>query len=117
MIRGFEEQTHDLTPEEIKSMGIIKIWLCSTTSKNPITNKTIRKRLKGFKIEIADSRIRKIINHLRITGKISLLLASSKGYYVSSDPSEIKEYIISLEERIGAISGVREAITSQFENL
>ncbi|MCF8430269.1 MAG: hypothetical protein K9G64_09070 [Bacteroidia bacterium] len=70
---------------------------------NAITNSKIRSRLKDKELDISDSRIRKIINYIRVNKLIVNLLATSKGYFISNDPNEISRYKESLIARANSI--------------
>lgn len=107
---GFEIETQPLTEDEKKILPVIvKALLKKNGADNAVTNKQIRAGLlRNLNTEIADSRIRKIINHIRMNNMVPGLLASSKGYYVSTNAKEVKEYIDSLEGREKAIRGIKE---------
>jgi hypothetical protein len=118
MITNFEHETEPLSKDELKlaeqfSMSFQKY----VGPTNAITNKQIQLNYQNSRgKKISDTRIRKIINHIRVTGMVSGLVASSKGYYISRDPEELKRYIQSLDDRIMAISAVRNK-TKHYLNL
>jgi hypothetical protein len=68
----------------------------------------------GYKL--TDARLRKIIHHIRIKNIIPLLIATSKGYYISNDENEIELYIKSLNERINSIQEIKDALMYQLAN-
>ena len=114
MLHGFENETKDLTEDELSLVPLLVGTLKYKVGvKNAITNKLLIRFLaaytgeNGKPINISEARIRKIINHIRMHDMIPGLLASSKGYYVSNDPKEIEGYIQSLKGRENAIKGIR----------
>lgn len=119
MITGFEDQTEDLTKAELELVPIFVNGLNKKRSKaNAITNAQIRKSLLTRDIRIADSRVRKIINHIRLRGLTDgVVIATGKGYYVTRDVLEISNYIDSLTERIEAIQAIRDNIQFYLMNL
>lgn len=105
MIQGFEEQTEELTQYEVEVLVPIMLKGLSTKigQSNAITNSRIRSRLKEKEIEITDSKIRKIINYIRVKKLIINLLATGKGYFISNDPDEISKYKEGLIARANSI--------------
>jgi hypothetical protein len=105
MIQGFEEQTEELTQYEVEVLVPIMVKGLSTKigQDNAITNIKIRSRLREKDIDITDSKIRKIINYIRVNKLIVNLLATSKGYFISNDPAEINKYKESLISRANSI--------------
>ena len=119
MIPGFEDHTAPLNDyEKNVLMPVIIIGLQRKIGKsNAITNAEMCRKLKrGYK-DINGARIRKIINHIRLYDKVSCLVSSSKGYYVTNNVDDINRYIESLEKRAKAIFSVAHALTTQRNNL
>ena len=120
MIPGFEDQTAPLTDyEKITLMPLIVVGLSKRKGvNNAITNAGICRALKsrGY-TKVNSARIRKIINHIRLYDKVSCLVSSSKGYYVTKNVDDINRYIDSLEKRAKAIFSVAHALTTQRNNL
>jgi hypothetical protein len=120
MIPGFEDQTAPLTDyEKITLMPLIVVGLSKRKGvNNAITNAGICKALKsrGY-TKVNSARIRKIINHIRLYDKLSCLVSSSKGYYVTKDQDILNTYIDSLNKRATAILAVARAIDKQRNNL
>lgn len=119
MIHGFKKETAPLSDEERKLvpkiMGILKKCVGEEHAK---TNKDIR-FLVNYKQKdnVRDVRMRKIINHIRRTGKLPLLVASAKGYYISNDIGQIEMYLMSLSQRTSAINAMARAVKSQLDKL
>jgi hypothetical protein len=109
MIEGFSIQTAKLSPKELELLPIFIDRLSRRIGKsNAVTSQQMIEGLQRiYKITITGARIRKIINHLRIKGILPRLMASSDGYYISNDKSELQKYIQSLKGREEAIKAVR----------
>ncbi|MBA7532568.1 hypothetical protein ES705_24794 [subsurface metagenome] len=71
---------------------------------------------KRYGKTIGESRVRKIINHLRCSGFVHRLIASSDGYYVETNDEELRKYIHSLEESAGAIKAVADVLKIQLND-
>jgi hypothetical protein len=115
MIDGFENETHDLTDYELKTLLPIistKIQL-NKGPDNAVTSQHVITVLKGVGHRTTGPRLRKMINVIRRTGKVRNLVASSKGYYVAIDKEDAKRFIDSLREREEAIRAVRLAMEEQ----
>lgn len=107
MITGFEEITEPLTPQELEMVPGMAAALATRVGKsNAISAAQITARYAERGIKMEGPRIRKIINHIRRNGMVSLLIATSRGYYVASSAAEAKDYIKSLEQRRDAIAAV-----------
>jgi len=108
MIEGFETETAELTDYEKDTLLplLVKGLNSKIGVENAITNGQIVRSMteKGYKI--TSVRVRKIINYIRIKHLVYNLLSSSKGYYRSNDPEEIKKYVKSLMQRSTAIEEV-----------
>jgi hypothetical protein len=118
MIDGFGEQTHDLTDWEMETLlPLVITGLAVKYGKEmAVTNKVMVSKLKVLGYKTSGPRIRKLINHIRVTGMIPGLLASSQGYWVSTDPDEILTFIGSLEQRASAILAVKQALIKQLQD-
>ena len=116
MIYGFENETAPLNNIELQAAAIIRDCLINfhVGAKRAVTAEQIARGMANMELfrdknsnpYLNGARIRKIVNHLRITGACPRLIASSKGYYVSNDREEITEYIQSLYARAEAILAV-----------
>lgn len=115
MITNFSEQTHELNKYELEVLQpIIVQGLKNKIGKDKaVTNKHICKALKSFGHKITDSRLRKIIHNIRAKDLVPLLIATSKGYYVSNDTQEVQEYITSLQERANSILFIKNCLQKQ----
>jgi len=112
MITGFEEYTKSLSKEEQRIAPVVVNMLSSATGQQmAITAKKISKAVKKLGRKMKGPRIRKMIHELRVNQIVPNLIASSNGYYVSTDQKEKERYIKSLDERIAAIQAVRRSFT------
>ncbi len=114
MIKGFDNETAPLNEyEERTLLPIIANWLKQTNKLKPIINKkaTMYLNNKGYKIN--EARFRKIVNAIRMRDIVHNVVATSKGYYVSSDAEEVAAYIQSLRDRAGAINAMADALVRQ----
>lgn len=118
MINGFEKETEQLSDEEIRLLpGFVRGLKKRIGKENAITNVEIRKAYEKIGIILPPSRVRKLINHIRVNGLVELLCASSKGYYVATIDQEIIDYMEGLESRINAQVKVLEQIQKQAAKL
>jgi hypothetical protein len=110
MIKGFEQHTKALTPEQM----IIVQWLDDyfagrTNFTPPSKNKPVKAPVLCRAIKdifslttFPESTLRSMINHLRQNGSTPIL-SSGKGYWTSRDKDELRENIESLEQRSRSI--------------
>lgn len=115
MIRGFEEQTFDMTSEEIEIAGHVAAYVKGIGKNNPVSAAKLAS-LFGLHNDV---RVRKVINYIRINGLVKGLVANGRGYYSTTDVEELKRYADSLADRIAAIGAVQASIykcISEFSN-
>jgi len=119
MITGFEEITYNLTEEEIKfALPMIMNELKKAVGEEKvISNKYIISRCFTCPVKLTSARVRKIISYIRVTGKIKLLLANSKGYYISNNIKQAEDYVESLKQRAREVFRVAGAIKKQITNI
>lgn len=115
MIQGFEIETGSLNEYEKETLLpiMVKCLQRKIGKENAITNRMMCNKMQEYGYDVCETRIRKIINHIRVNNLINCLMASNKGYYVADNQREIKEYIRSLKGRVEAINAVIEAIQEQ----
>jgi hypothetical protein len=109
---GFNEHTHDLTPDELQLVPLVINGFKKYTKDNPIKSDAVINSFNDFLIKnpkykirkITGVRLRKLINYIRTNG-LQPIIGSSKGYYVSFEANDIREQINSLEERANSILG------------
>ena len=115
MLKGFETETAPLSEYEEKVL--LPVMVRGLYNKygraNAVKNGYICDRLKALGYDISEARVRKLINHIRINGLVPRLMASSAGYYITSDRQELADYIETLRGRENSIRAVREAMEAQ----
>lgn len=115
MIKGFNSETAPLTEyEENVLLPLVLRGLKTKIGKeNAVTNRTIVQRLNIAGYTVTEPRIRKLINHIRMTDLLPGLIASSCGYFLATSEAELLDYEQSLIGREDAIKQVRLAIARQ----
>lgn len=119
MINGFERETAPLSEYE-RDVLLPVMTKCLSTKIGKgmaVTNDYMCERMQEHDYDIAPARVRKIINHIRVNDLVSCLMATNKGYYITTDRQEMIAYISSLKGREEAIREVREAMTRQLEGM
>ena len=107
-----------LTEEEQRHVPVfVKSFKQRVGRDKIISNSQIQKHFRNLGVKMPGARVRKIINYIRIKGLVKGLIATSKGYYVSNDPGELKKYIHSLHQRESAIHEIRLSIQDYFDYL
>ena len=97
MITNFETITQELTDKELELMHTLIVLLNSYTKENPVKAPVLCDY-----ISVKEPRLRKMVNYIRSNGLLPLI-ATSKGYYVSRDRTEIEAQIESLKQRARSI--------------
>jgi hypothetical protein len=117
MIKTFEEHTVELSPDEQKFVGVIVQRFNTKKGKQHIvTADAIIDGLKThFGVEFKESRVRKMIQYIRLNNLVVGLIATSKGYFVADSIEEIEDWIDSLKSRENAIRSIREMAERQIE--
>lgn len=119
MINGFEKQTIELNDHELNVVSILVDRFSKKPGfKNIVTNNQIIEGLRmKHGIEIKDSRVRKVIQYIRVNNLIPGLIATSKGYYSTDDIEELESWIESMVQRENAIRETRLAIENHLIHL
>jgi hypothetical protein len=119
MINNFEEYTFELTNEEkFVVQNIVKRFNALKGKRNIVTGEQIRIGIKNhLQIDFTDSRIRKMIQYIRLNNMVMGLVASSKGYYVAETIDEIQQWVDSLKSRENAIREIREKAEHQIAEM
>lgn len=115
MIKGFNSETAPLTEYEEKVLLPLVLRGLKTKigKENAVTNRTIVQRLNIAGYTVTEPRIRKLINHIRMTDLLPGLIATSGGYFLATSEAELLDYEQSLIGREDAIKQVRLAIARQ----
>ena len=122
MIKEFEKYTYELTDfEKAKVLPIIVNGLQNKIGKeNAVSNKLICEKMNisgmlgSYKLQ--PPRVRKIVNHIRITGMILHLCSNSKGYFVAKNKEELHDYLDGLGQRIDSQSAVHDSLAFQMKH-
>ncbi len=117
MLTNFEEQTHELKPEEKKLIPIIIKKLNERIGKDRAMSSTyICSKIDYFlKYKLTKPRLRKIIHYIRVKNKLVFLCGTNKGYYIAKNKDEFQEWLESYEQRIRSMLEVFEAGQKQLE--
>lgn len=118
MITNFENFTMILNEYEktVLVPALVSGLKLKVGKDRAVTNSSIVEGLNKHNFNINETKVRKLINYIRIYGLVDCLVATSSGYYVSEDVEEIQSYIKSLSERASAIIHVRDCLKRQLEN-
>lgn len=109
MIVNFSNQTHELTDVEVYLLDFVKELFVQHDEVNPVKGYRICERVnvhcerEGINYRLSEPRLRKMVNYFRCNSVIPLL-ATSHGYYVSTNKALIQEHINSLCQRAGSIA-------------
>jgi hypothetical protein len=118
MLKGFENETSQLSDYERSILpAFVKGFSTKMGKDNAIKNKEICAAMKSLGYDVNDARIRKIVNHIRANHLCPVLLASSKGYWVSKDVNEVSDWLESMDGRIMAMTATRNAVLEELKVL
>ena len=119
MIITFETQTKPLTEYEKDTLLPIMVKCLSKHigKDKVITNAEMCAKMAIYGYKIGETRVRKIINHIRNNGLVECLIASGKGYYVTESITEMKSYIESVKNREDAIRAMRLSMEEQLSKM
>jgi hypothetical protein len=115
-VTNFEEETIDLTPEELELLPLFIRGFSKHRKDNPVLSGDIVNRInqylksKDIKTRITGVKVRKFSNYIRNKSLLPLI-ATKNGYYISEDKEEIKKQIKSLKERANSILKSAEGLT------
>jgi hypothetical protein len=108
MIRNFEKITEELTTEELALIPILISGFKLRSKTNPVKAPEVVRGMSlyivqhNLKIKFTEPRLRKCVNFIRANGLIPLI-ATSNGYYVSTNKEEILGQIESLKQRANSM--------------
>jgi hypothetical protein len=110
MIKNFEEFTIELTPNERRLIPMmVDRFKNKRGIKNIVTAETMTEGIaQAYGVKLKDTRIRKIIQFIRVNNLVPGLIATSRGYYTAETVAEINQWIESLKARESAIREIRE---------
>jgi hypothetical protein len=114
MLKGFENITSDITTyeKEVLVPQFVERFKGRIGKQRAVSNKKIISSLKKAGFKVGDGiRVRKIINYIRNHQLTEgCLIANSKGYFISFNAVEIKEYLESLEGRETEIRKIKQSV-------
>jgi hypothetical protein len=110
MIKNFEQFTVELNQVERRLIPMmVDRFQTKRGIKNIVTaDAMIDAIAKTYGVKLKDTRIRKIIQYIRVNNLVPGLIATSRGYYTAESVGEIMEWIESLKARESAIRQIRE---------
>ena len=105
-MKNFEDITFKLTSDELEIVPlIVERFRNKPGISNIITNAAICRRLKARRnIETNEPRVRKIVQYIRLKNILPGLIATSKGYYLTSNPIDLVDWLQSMNERRDALN-------------
>ena len=105
MINGFEEQTAELAPDEMKIVKIlVNRFQQKVGKKHIVNNPQICVALKEhYNIVTTEPRIRKVVQYIRNNNLLIGFIANSKGYYVADTKEEIEAWLNTMIQRRNSI--------------
>jgi hypothetical protein len=120
MLKNFENITRELT--QVERENLLPLLLTGfrkrVGKRNAITSAEIISKIKAaYGVELSDVVIRKVVNYIRNKELLPGLVASSSGYYVTSDPQEVKRHIESLAGREAEIKRTKESMIKYYKKL
>ena len=112
MLYGFDEETKNLTDEEIVyARTAYRVMMEAFKQEQSITNSGIAVAIKmEHDVDVTPARIRKMVSWMHKSRHLSHLVASSKGYGWAKTDDELREYAKSLLGRIKSIQGRYNAV-------
>lgn len=119
MIITYETQTKPLTEYEKDTLLPIMVKCLSKHigKDKVITNAEMCAKMAIYGYKIGETRVRKIINHIRNNGLVECLIATGKGYYVTESIEEMEAYIESVKNREDAIRTMRMSMEEQLSKM
>lgn len=104
MVNYFEEITAELNDYEKETVVpvIVDELTFRVGKKRGIKNAELRAFLSEKNIKVAESRIRKLVQYIRVTGLVECLMGTNSGYYISDNKEELDKYVESLHQRANA---------------
>ena len=119
MIITYETQTKPLTEYEKDALLPIMVKCLSKRigKDKVITNAEMCAKMAIYGYKIGETRVRKIINHIRNNGLVECLIATGKGYYVTESIEEMETYIESVKNREDAIRTMRMSMEEQLSKM
>ena len=115
MLTTFEKFTDELNDYERTTLlpVMVKCFKKHVGEENAIKSHQIKSKMEEHGYDISDARIRKIVHAIRQHSLVPCLVATSKGYFVADEVSQVSDFIDSLQGRECAICAIKEALIVQ----
>lgn len=116
MLTLFEQITVEINSVEKEKILPIVITILEDKIgiENRITNAKMREQIEfQTGIKVHDSRLRKIIQYIRVNGLLDCVLGGGKGYWLAKDWHEVEQSVESQDQRINAQTVTRDSIYYQ----
>ena len=119
MLKGFEKQTSPLSTYEKNTLLPIMVGGLKTKigKDKAITNSEICETLTSKGYDVKEPRVRKLINHITTHHLVPLLIATSKGYWVSDSIQEVEDWIASMDSRIDSLRASKASVVKELSLL
>jgi len=105
----------ELTTQENTLVPLVIQMIEHRDKSKVFSNAEIRKVLKAFGHTVADSTIRRLVNYIRNSGKVELLIANQDGYFVANNIDDIRTWIAMHRGKIKAMGETLNSIETQFD--
>jgi hypothetical protein len=120
MISGFELETRQLSTDELKYVDILVNGLNNRFPRGKAHKQNssyFLNELSCINIFIDEVRLRKLFQHIRVNDLVMGLCSDSRGYWLSDNKEELKETLISLNDRLKMQQATLNALIRQYKKL
>ena len=116
MITGFDQYTAELDHYELTQLlpAMVNSMRKHHGENSAISSTEAIKLMRLAKYKITAPRFRKIMHVIRVSGMVSGICGSSRGYFIASNMEEWVKYLTSINERLRHIQSLRDALTNQY---
>lgn len=117
MVENFEQYTEPLNAAELVMLDLFMAGIERRTVTTAIKSDEIIRLINaklpkhGITVKLTGERLRKISNYIRVNSLLPLC-ATSRGYYVATERTEIESQIQSLRDRAKAIEAAATGLES-----
>lgn len=101
MLTNFERITQDITEKERAEILplVVQLLRGKVGKERAVKNRQLVKWLRSQDVKVTEVKIRKIIHIIHIEGLVKRLMATSRGYFVTTDIEEYRRYVDSRGQR------------------
>jgi len=118
MLNGHENSTFELNDQEQELVPIfVRRFKNQPGKNNSVTNKEMISGLAKIGIKITEPRIRKVIQYIRLNRLLPGLVATSNGYFLTTNIKEFEDWIESMKQRENIIRQSREIGEQDLEQM